>query len=285
MGVRCHSFLLPESRAPMMRSFSLPKKIILGLKWSDSTEGTWQRFFSLAWVDVIVLLWCHNFPRLGFSSGLQKNDGTRDSRQFVFKCPGLLILSRTHSSESSMTSCPSSLMTECLRLFRCGLGFYLPWVDFFKGLWWGVPPLNNIAFWRPSQNSRVDQEGNVNQLDWLRLCLFQDWLPAHADLEPQLSGLSKWSVLEQAEWFFWPFVPQWIFVYCGNIVFLSLLYTSRVTIGCSTPSSTWVQVWHSCEIRAGIGLSMASRCTFLFVLRVVTNDLFLLLLCNCIYTV
>ena len=141
-------------------------------------------------------------------------------------------------------------------------GFYLPWVDFFKGLWWSVLPLNNIAFWYPSQNFRVDQEGNVNQLDWPSLCLLQDWPLAHADLEPQLSGLSKWSVLEQAEWFFRPFVPQWILVYWENIVFLSLLYTSRVTVGCSTPSSTWVQVWHSCEIRAGIGLSMAPRCTF-----------------------
>ena len=73
-----------------------------------------------------------------------------------------------------------------------------------RELRWGVFPLNNIAFWHPSQNTRADQEGNVNQLDWLGLYLFQDWPLAHADLEPQLSGLSEWSVLEQAEWFSGP---------------------------------------------------------------------------------
>ncbi len=216
MVVRCHCFL-PESRAPMMRSFSLPKNN-LGSKWSDSTEGTWQRFFSLAWVDRIVFLWCHNFPRLGFSSRLQKNDGTRDLRQFVFNGPGLLILSRTHSSESSMTSWPSSLMTECLRLFRCGLP---PVSCFLQG------SLDEVSFpWITllfdtlrKVLGRIKKAMSISWIDWDSY-LFQDWPLAHADLEPQLSGLSKWSVLEQAEWF------------SGPSFFSGFLSTERTSYSC-----------------------------------------------------
>ena len=109
---------------------------------------------------------------------------------------------------------------------------------------------------------RIKKAMSISWIDWDSICFRTDlWLTLTWNLNCQ--GWVSGRCLEQAEWFSWPFVPQWILVYWGNIVFLSLLYTSRVTIGCSTPSSTWVQVWHSCEIRAGIGLSMAPRCTFL----------------------